>query len=411
MKQSAIVLVFFLFILGVVFSGSFFPSSPPPPVPVAEARSTDNLFGWVWSDMPNDSDENITGNVGSLFDLVGRGAGWISVNNLDLVALCDNGFRRSKGPAATGIAWCPATNTYLSSSTFGNYGLKVRPSGEIIGQAWANPIDTSAVTTNSSNKNNIGWISFSTRAAASGCPSFSPRGNCHAWLDRESGQVVGWARADRGAYYYLPYMNPASTGGWDGWISLSSDNHPPVIDPATGKQVTYGVFAIGCNWHGWAWGGDVLGWISFSPQTSGGTFTGVTGVGGGCAWEPELWIGNSTGPIPSYTLVKGERDTLQLHAWYDPDGRDPTHQKPAYEVTTSSTVWSSPDDPDNSIVYVEPTTGILHAKGRGDTTIKAVHTTSFGGVFTATTTASTTITVLPHSTLIECNPGDPPPCL
>jgi hypothetical protein len=55
--------------------------------------------------------------------------------------------------------------------------------------------------------------------------------------------VQGWARA-------------LATGSWDGWISLRGTN--------------YGVGLSGTTFSGFAWGGNVIGWLSFNC-TDGGT--------------------------------------------------------------------------------------------------------------------------------------------
>lgn len=130
---------------------------------------------------------------------VGRGAGWISFNNSD-----------------------------IPGSTI-EYGVSVNAAGIVSGTAWSE---------------HVGWISFN---ASAGCPTNNGT-NCQPRIETVGGTKVfrGWARA-------LAHTDPQA-GGWDGWISFSSANH-------TGG-ISYGwtVDTMG-NVSGYAWGGDVLGWI------------------------------------------------------------------------------------------------------------------------------------------------------
>lgn len=157
-----------------------------------DAGANDNFSGFAWSDVP--ADVNEVSNPGG--GAVGRGAGWISFNNIDI-----------PGSAI-------------------DYGVKVDVNGNISGNAWSE---------------HVGWISFNNVA---GCPA----GNCQPRIETIGGNKFfrGWARA-------MAYSDPQA-GGWDGWISFSSENH--------GGAIAYGwtLNAAG-NVSGYVWGGDILGWI------------------------------------------------------------------------------------------------------------------------------------------------------
>lgn len=139
----------------------------------------------------------------------------------------------------TGYAWSDTIGWISFNSTneagpTADYGVTVASDGDMSGYAWSE---------------HIGWISFN----EAGCPS----GTCAPHFDKVTGAVTGWARA-------LSPTSGINTGGWDGWISLSgtaTDGSP------------YGVVASGTDWGGYAWGSDVVGWISF-----GGSLYGVTGT-------------------------------------------------------------------------------------------------------------------------------------
>lgn len=79
----------------------------------------------------------------------------------------------------------------------------------------------------------VGWIQF---GGLTGFP-IGPYSQ-NAQIDG-SGNLRGWARA-------LSYG-----GGWDGWISLS------------GTSPVYGVTFSSNLFYGYAWGSDVVGWVSF----------------------------------------------------------------------------------------------------------------------------------------------------
>jgi hypothetical protein len=179
-----------------------------------KAASTDNVWGWAWAG-GGEINGTPTGTVG-----------WISFN-------------------------CTNTDCCATSS----YGVNINSDGTFSGYAWSE---------------NIGWISFSPPAPYPTCPAptcpFPP--NYSACLDLPGpGQVcdgagdykvTGWAQA------ISPIGNP-NAGGWDGWILLG-----PIFQNGT----DYGVWLDTSSgppyeFKGWAWGSDVVGWISFNCSNQG----------------------------------------------------------------------------------------------------------------------------------------------
>ncbi|MBI2609899.1 hypothetical protein HYW53_01855 [Candidatus Giovannonibacteria bacterium] len=130
------------------------------------------------------------------------------------------------------IGWISFNSVNLNRGA--NYGVRISNSGNLSGYAWSE---------------NIGWISFNEN---SGCPK-SP---CVPRLNRDTGEVSGWARA-----------LSADNKGWDGWISFRGSG--------------YGVTVSNCLWDGWAWGSDVVGWVHFK-----GAGYGVAAKDQGCIEEP-----------------------------------------------------------------------------------------------------------------------------
>lgn len=101
--------------------------------------------------------------------------------------------------------------------------------GDLSGYAWSE---------------SLGWVSFEP-SDLTGCPS----GSCVANLDITTGALSGWAKAISG-----------SSSNWDGWISLRGSSPDYGVD----MSLDTGDFS------GWAWGSDVVGWLSFSGVTDSG---------------------------------------------------------------------------------------------------------------------------------------------
>lgn len=171
---------------------------------------TTELSGWAWS----------------------SNVGWISFNSTDAGA--------GGGPYAVTVA----TSSASSIGTLGGY-------------AWSS---------------NIGWIKF---GGLSGFPSGGAlTGN--AQVDFSTGNISGWARACAGTTDGRCGSMTSRTDGWDGWISLSGSNYSsPNTSGYQGTStegVTLGIdsskpLAYG-KLTGFAWGGDVVGWISFKPTAT-----------------------------------------------------------------------------------------------------------------------------------------------
>ena len=168
-----------------------------------KAGSSDNVFGFAWAGVPQASGEKL-------------GLGWISFN-------CNS----------------PELPTPRCSQT--NYGVNIEPDGNLSGYAYFDMDDPNTP------EHEVGWIDFDPsgpypNCPPTTCPDGSPDYSAYADI---SGKVTGWARA----------LN--QNGGWDGWILLG-----PIVKGGT----DYGVYidtATG-EFHGWAWGDNVMGWISFN---------------------------------------------------------------------------------------------------------------------------------------------------
>jgi hypothetical protein len=162
------------------------------------------------------------------------------------------------------IGWISFNCTNDSTCGASSYGVKEDASGLLTGYAWSD---------------NIGWIKFG------GLSSF-PSGSGTLAKDAQlsGSNLIGWARACAGTASGDCSDMTSRTDGWDGWISLSGTN--------------YGITKVGNNYVGYAWGGEVVGWVLFDiqGQVPGGC-TGTCGVtvGGGTATF-DVKSGGTSGP-------------------------------------------------------------------------------------------------------------------
>jgi hypothetical protein len=147
------------------------------------------------------------------------------------------------------IGWVSFNCTDAGTCTTIDYGVNIREDKYFEGYAWSE---------------NIGWISF--KHADTGNPpgeyNYSAQGFL-AQFQNGINEVYGWARA-------LAGMNDP-TDGWDGWIKTKK--HP------SDAGSSYGVTINGTTgeFHGWAWGGEVVGWLSFNCEEGGSAGENICG--------------------------------------------------------------------------------------------------------------------------------------
>ncbi len=152
---------------------------------------------------------------------------------------------------SSNIGWV-SFNSTDSGAGGGPYKVTFNTDGTLTGYAWSP---------------NIGWISFN-GSDVSGCSDATP---AHV----SGGSVYGWARALAGS---------GRTDGWDGCIELSGKNHD-TGDLYGNGGVTYnssnGLFTSNGLFNGFAWGGNVVGWLQFNLQTEVASSTKPTVACGG----------------------------------------------------------------------------------------------------------------------------------
>lgn len=172
----------------------------------AVAGPSDNVHGWLWSDMPTTSDQAINPNNMP----GGRGFGWISMNGADAGAGGNYGVNLDMTDGwLTGYAW----------SEMGGYLWFDAP-----GPRPAHSLEPGNVTAPAQ----VDYNCLNSTQVV--CP------------------VTGWARFIAGS--------GVSTGGWDGWVSMQG---------GTSQNNDYGVFynKTTKQFSGNAWGDINAGWINF----------------------------------------------------------------------------------------------------------------------------------------------------
>lgn len=139
-------------------------------------------------------------------------SGWAWSDNIGWVSLsCDN----PESPVCT----------------TSDYKVTVDSNGNLLGWAWSD---------------NIGWIKFNPSGPYPESPNYSAK--------IANGKLQGWIRAC-GATINNDCDSASRNDGWDGWIKLSGADYGLIIEPSTARI------------NGFAWGSDVIGWLSFSDTS------------------------------------------------------------------------------------------------------------------------------------------------
>ncbi len=135
----------------------------------------------------------------------------------------------------SGYAWSPNIGWISFKDAGGD--VKIKPDGYFNGYAWSS---------------NIGWIKFDQNIKGQNTGAQAGTGGSIA----DNTIVTGWAQA------VTPAENPDTSGGWDGWISLSGSTYgvKKITDSAGNQRFT-----------GYGWGSDVVGWVNFDPEGVGET--------------------------------------------------------------------------------------------------------------------------------------------
>jgi hypothetical protein len=146
-------------------------------------------------------------------------SGWAWSSNIGWISFNSNNDHDSVTPGIQAAA--------------SNYGVTADATGKLSGYAWSS---------------NIGWISFN---RTSGCPGTADNPSCTPTVNQIDWQLRGWAQACAGRVNAQACSGSDRMDGWDGWISLFGGT-------------THTVQINGCSYSGYAWGGPIVGWISFS---------------------------------------------------------------------------------------------------------------------------------------------------
>ncbi len=190
----------------------------------SSAPETGNVYGYAWS-------ENV---------------GWIQMNNCKDEKNNTTGALVHDGFADVGSCGDNNYGVRINNTNNSNPALVPAGPGTMTGSAWSE---------------NVGWIKFGGFAANSFPVGGNGTFNGNAELLADGGTEAtfrGWGKAFWGD----------TSSGWDGWLSLAGTQHPSGPTHTDGAAgVTYD--KPSARIVGYAWGGEVLGWVNFSNVTYG----------------------------------------------------------------------------------------------------------------------------------------------
>lgn len=206
-RAGFVALVLFFAVSGVAFA-QLSPNAPVPGpgFPDTPGLNRGDVIGYAWMGTGIENPNSPEG-----------GGGWLKFN---CAPDSDCGVRG-------GVDWGVHVELDDASSQYGYFS----------GNAWSN---------------NYGWLSFDPRTVSS-CWNDNPTGNptfddvAHVFMPR--GKISGWAKFIAGDDFPSGASND---DGWDGCVNFSRS---PYV--GTTMNLETGVL------EGWAWGSDVVGWISF----------------------------------------------------------------------------------------------------------------------------------------------------
>jgi len=280
-----------------------------------------NVFGWAWGGMPYFEGGELK-----------AGSGWIGFS-------CCNYY--------SGLS------QRISRCYLANYGVDINPSTfKFSGRAWSGGGEEEG-----SPKPVLGWLSFErTETGAPPSDDPCPDGTCIAkvgeinpsicdknnngYLDIQCGgkdnsttpisnykQVFGWAR-----FCGIPQGQSSVVcggGGWDGWIKFShrssnpNSNFGTVIDLTTNPK----------QFRGWAWGGDVVGWISFNCSNQNSCSNSNYFVATDITFNQPPSVSNLITSTPNYCTELSGIGQINLSWRYNDNDGDPQSQ---YQIQVQS---------------------------------------------------------------------------
>jgi len=220
------------------------------------------------------------------------------------------------------IGWVSFNN--LSDGSVINYGVNLSlDTGIFSGYAWSD---------------NIGWISFN-ESDLTDCPEPPCVATKVVPLDelgRSDVAIKGWARALAGQQ---------ADDGWDGWIKFDHGKTGEAYIDSDG------------DWHGWAWGSDVVGWISFNGADpgAGGNYKVTLGQVPQPATATDLTVSEpssatccGTAHHNFFWIYQGSENETQFQIQVD---NNPDFSSPEYDNTVTGD-WP-PGGPNNQTVIVD----------------------------------------------------------
>jgi len=142
------------------------------------------------------------------------------------------GVPQASGGEKLGLGWISFNGDNEPGGV--DFGVNIEADGNLTGYAYYDMNDPDT------GEHESGWINFDPVVPdLQGNSDYSVRVS-------DTGELSGWARA-------VEYG-----GGWDGWIKFRKDPSD------SGQYYAVYIDTDDGEFHGWAWGDDVMGWISFN---------------------------------------------------------------------------------------------------------------------------------------------------
>jgi len=250
------------------------------------------------------------------------------------------GVKAGVADNVSGYAWSENVGWLSFNCTDGgtcgtvDYGVSVDSSnGNFSGYAWSE---------------NIGWIKFDPTTTPPSSPTHAAR------LDVTSGGTVcgaqydtcGWARACSAVENKTTCEGPSdpNAGGWDGWIKMRGTAPDYVVSWNSGIK----------EFSGFAWGSDVVGWLSFNCAD--------LGVCGSSNYKVIADI-NTPPTASQLSVVQGDYCSIPSHSlsWTFSDNEDGSAQT-SYEFQA-----------DNNSDFSSPEVSVSGSSSTSQTTVVAVN--------------------------------------
>jgi len=268
-------------------------------------NNLDNISGWAWSEnigwISMTCKNHLSDSLASWNSTTGVVSGYAWSDNIGWISFncADNKVCSNTNQFCVSDSDCPGEETCVDirdgCALVSDYNVIIDTvSGEFSGYAWSD---------------SVGWLSFN--RGDTGTPPGAPYNGSEGYIAKKSlNEITGWGK-------FL-----SASGGWDGWIKFSCYGD----ECGTSNFETY---FSGDYIGGYAWGSDIVGWISFGGSCAINYMAQINPEDGqifGEAWSENIgWISfqrdvTGTPPAAPYNsseayIAKMDTTSCQMTGW------------------------------------------------------------------------------------------------